>query len=248
MARKFSAKTAVITAAAAVSLLVATVGASAQNGAQPQPPATITVSGQGQAAAKPDLARIIISVSTDGETIPQVSALNRESSDKIIAKLREIAIPADDIQTVDMQVLRNYASGKSALSSSAGQGFRAEHRIQIVLRDPANVGKIIGDIVAIDNMTLQSVNWDVNNHEAADDQARAAAVADARHRAEIYAQAAGVKLGRLVLIRDESRGSEPVLYRTAALDGGKGNGAMPIIPPASLNFSASAQMVWELAP
>lgn len=247
-ARKAISKTTGTMAAMALSLLASTWQAAAQEVSLKPMPASITVSGIGQAEAKPDLARIIVSVSTEADTVPKASTANKEASDKVIAGIRGLAIPANDIKTVDMQVFRSYDSGKSKLSSSSPSIFRAEHQIEIVLRDTATVGRIVGELLSIENMTLQTINWDVNNSQDVEDKARANAVADARHRAEIYAAAANVKLGRLLTIRDDARSNEPIAYQAMAAASPKNDAAMPIIPPAALTFRATAQMIWEIAP
>ena len=97
-------------------------------------------------------------------------------------------------------------------------------------------------------MMFQSLSWGLDKQEEGADEARRAAVRDARRQAEVYAEAAQVKLGRLLEIRDgTARPFEPDMpmpMRMAA----KAPEAVPIVPPATVRYRADVQMVWEIAP
>jgi len=220
----------------------------------PAAPATITVTGQGEAELKPEIARIIVTVVSSDETVPAATAANRETSEKVIAKIQAFGIAPDDLKTQNFQVSRARldSTGKAIFSGSSGNlknGFQAEHRLEITLRSVDTVGKVVGDLMTVDNLTLQQVDWDVNKPGIGDDKARADAIRDARHRTEIYATAANMKLGRLLTISDELRTRGPVAYGDGiALAAHSGGASAPIIPPATLTFNASARMIWEILP
>jgi len=236
-----------------MALAICTLSVSAQenSGAVTTVP-SIAVGGFGEATMKPELARIILTVSTTDDSVPKASAANRETSDKVIAKIKALEIKAEDVKTLNFQVSRVYEPVRklsSGSSSSNPTRFEANHQLQIVLRDIDSVGRIIGNLLTIDDVTFQSVTWDINKPIGGEDQAREAAVADARHRAEIYANAANVKLGRLIMIRDSAgRGvgyGEPM--RMAAM-AKVADSSIPILPPATVTFNASVQMIWEISP
>lgn len=212
---------------------------------------SVVVSGVGEAAMRPEIARIIIAVSTTDQSVPKASAANRETSDRVIAKIQALNIKSEDVKTLNFQVSRFYEPNRklnSTGSSDSGK-FEANHQLQIMLRDIDSVGRIIGSLLTIDDLTFQSVTWDINKPITGDDKAREAAVVDARHRAEIYATAANVKLGRLIAIRDGSGRGVPFndSIRVATMAKG-GDPSIPILPPANVTFSASVQMVWEILP
>lgn len=228
------------------------ITSSAQENASPASNApSIVVSGVGEATMKPEIARIIIAVSTIDESVPKASAANRETSNKVIVKIQALNIKPEDVKTQNFQVSRFYEPNRKVSSSGASDSgrFEANHQLQVVLRDIDSVGRIIGNLLTINDLTLQSVTWDINTPISGDDKARTAAVADARHRAEIYATAADVKLGRLVAIRDGSSRGAPFSdnMRVATMAKG-GDPSVPILPPATVTFNASVQMVWEILP
>ena len=75
------------------------------------------------------------------------------------------------------------------------------------------------------------------------DQAREAAIADARRKAEVYARAAGVMLGRVVSIEEESGLSVPVPRRALAQAAGM---QMPIAPGED-TLHATVTVLFEIA-
>ena len=75
------------------------------------------------------------------------------------------------------------------------------------------------------------------------DQAREAAIADARRKAGVYARAAEVTLGRLVSIEEESGSSAPVPMRVLAQPAGT---QMPIVPGEN-TLRATVTVSFEIA-
>jgi uncharacterized protein len=126
--------------------------------------------------------------------------------------------------------------------------FSANHQLSITTRDLDEVGRLAGEILASGDMTFQSVSWGLDRQEEGADRAREAAVRDARRQAEVYAAAAGVSLGRLMEIRDgAAQPFEPRPEMRMQMALAKGAEAVPIVPPASIRYTSSVQMVWEMA-
>ncbi|WP_091132628.1 SIMPL domain-containing protein [Microvirga guangxiensis] len=219
----------------------------AQNPAPRQP--TISVMGTGEAELKPDFATITVMVETEGDTVPKVVADNKTSSDAAIARIEALGVKKDDIRTQNFQVfetpIRMDKDGKEIKVPK----FTARHRLQIKITDLDGVGRIAGEILSGSNMLFQSVSFGLNRQEEGSDAARRAAVQDARRQAELYAEAAGVSLGRLLEIGAGS--AQPyanefndnvrmrAVAKAAPLEA-------PIVPPATIRYTASVQLVWEL--
>ncbi|MFZ1727067.1 MAG: SIMPL domain-containing protein, partial [Albidovulum sp.] len=71
------------------------------------------------------------------------------------------------------------------------------------------------------------------------------AVADARHRAELYAQAAGVTLGAVLSIAEQGGGYQPMPMMRAEASYAKG-GDVPVAS-GELNLSSTITVVYEIA-
>lgn len=222
----------------------------AQTPAPHQP--TISVMGTGEAELKPDFANLFVSVQTEAPTVAQTSAANSAATERVLARIQSLGIKREDIQTVNFQVFKiEPPLDKVSLGTKDKDAlkFGATHQLRIKTRDLDGVGKLAGEILASGDMTFQSVSFGLDRQEEGGDKARETAVRDAKRQAEVYANAAGVALGRLIEIRD---GSAQVFeprpeMRMAMAKGGSADVAMPIVPPATIRYTASVQLVWEMA-
>jgi hypothetical protein len=201
--------------------------------------------GTGEAELKPDFARILVAVETQADTVAQAASSNNAASERVLERIQSLGIKKDDVQTMNFQVFRNPDVEKPARPTPK---FTATHQLQITTRDLPGLGKLAGEILASGDMTFQAVSFGLDRQDAGADKAREAAVADARRQAEVYAKAAGVKLGRLVEIRDGSAQPyqpQPEMRMRMAM--AKGADEVPIVPPATIRYNAGVQMVWEMA-
>jgi uncharacterized protein YggE len=214
-------------------------------------PATISVSGTGEAELKPDFARVFVLVETQGDTVAKTVDQNRTSSEEVLARIQGLGIKKDDIRTENFQVFQTPPRADRNGNEIKQPKFTAHHRLRITTRDLGGVGRLAGEILASPNMLFQSVSFGLDRQEEGGDEARRAAVRDARRQAELYAEASGVSLGRILEIRDGS--AQPYMERN---DGMMRMQAMkaapaeevPIVPPATLRYTSGIQMVWEIAP
>jgi uncharacterized protein YggE len=212
----------------------------AQNDA-PRPP-TISVTGTGEAELKPDFAHVHVTVATGAETVAQAASLNRTATERVLARIQGLGVKREDIRTVNFQVFQTPLDGKEAKVPK----FSAHHGLRITTRDLDGVGRLAGEILASGDMTFESVSFSLDRQEEGGDRAREAAVRDARRQAEVYAGAAGVALGRLLEIRDGS--AQPFERHDAMpMRMAKSAEAVPIVPPATIRYTASVQLVWEMA-
>lgn len=209
------------------------------------PVPTISVMGTGEAELKPDFARIFVSVETQADTVSQASSANNIAAERVLERIQALGIKRDDIRTVNFQVFQTPVVEKT---SRPAPKFTANHQLQITTRDLPGLGKLAGEILASGDMAFQSVSFGLDRQDAGADSAREAAVKDARRQAEVYAKAASVTLGRLLEIRDGSAQPfqpQPELRMRMAM--AKGADEVPIVPPATIRYNASVQIVWEIA-
>jgi uncharacterized protein YggE len=232
---------------AVLSALTLAAPALAQNAATPRP-ATISVLGTGEAELKPDFARILVSVETQADTVAQAASANSASTERVLARIQGLGIRKEDIRTANFQVFQTPQRMGPDGKEVRVPRFSANHQLRITTRDLDGVGRLAGEILASGDMTFQSVSFGLDRQEEGGDKAREAAVRDARRQAEIYAAAAGVSVGRLLEIRDGSaQPFEPQPSMRMSMAMAKGAEAVSLVPPATIRYSASVQLVWEVA-
>ncbi len=148
-------------------------------------------------------------------------------------------IPEKDFHTSQLSLQPQYALNKSGISPITG--FRASNRVTITVRDVAKVGNVIDTLVTNGANDIGGISFAVSQSSKLLDDARPKAIADARRKAEIYAQAAGISLGAPLRIIEESSPS-PVAYRKMSA----GMASPAPIAPGEETLRISVSVTYEI--
>lgn len=170
------------------------------------PARTISVTGSGEVAVKPDMATLSIGVRHEAPTAREALDLMTAGIGPVLARLTAAGIPDSDIQTgsLGLEPVYEYPEyGQPRVT-----GFAAHTSLTVTVHDIALVGQVLDAAVSDGANTLGGIGFGLADPDAALDLARVQAVADARARAELYAGAAGVELGE-VLTLSEAGGYAP---------------------------------------
>lgn len=167
----------------------------------PMPAARVIVTGDGSVAVPPDYAQITSGVTTRAKTAKEATDANSKAMAALNAALQQDGIAQNDIQTARFSVSPVYGppqpNGPPKLV-----GFSASNQLDIKVRQIGKVGELLDSLIAAGATDAGSVEFLHSNTSKALDQARQAAMADARRKAELYAQAAGLKLGPVAWITE----------------------------------------------
>lgn len=155
----------------------------------------LTVSATGRAETKPDEARFTLGVVTLAPSAREASRLNNEKMQKVALALREFGVADKDLQT------QNLGLARIDYGKERGQ-FRAANNVEVRLRDMQRVSEAITAVTETGANLVSGPSLVVSDREAANKSAYANAYRAARSRAEAYAQAAGLEVGRVLTIRD----------------------------------------------
>jgi len=156
-------------------------------------PSAISVTGEAQVSAPPDLAQLDAGVASDGKTAREAAEANNAAMSKVLAALKGAGLDDKDYQTSRLSLQPQYAPNRPGPSPIVG--YRASNRVSIKLHDVAKVAGIIDTLVSAGANDVGNINFSVTQASKLLDDAREKAIADARRKAEIYAKAAGVTLG-----------------------------------------------------
>lgn len=170
--------------------------------AEPAPtPRTLSVTGQGEAKAAPDMAIVTIGVQSDGATAAAALRANSAAMTATIDKLKAMDIEARDIQTAGLNVNPRYNYENNRREPEV-IGFRASNSVRVRLRDLDKAGAVVDEAVSSGANSLGGISFSFAEPQPLYDAARRDAVADARSRAALLADAAGVDLGPILTIQD----------------------------------------------
>lgn len=164
-------------------------------------PRLITITAEGQVVAVPDMATITLGVTTEGETGAEALSANSERMALVLAELSESGIESRDVQTQGLNLSPRWLH-KNDGSQPEITGFVANNTVTVRVRDLAQLGSVLDSVVQQGANTFQGLQFGLADDSALSDEARRAAVAEARARAELYAEAAGVELGDLVSLTE----------------------------------------------
>lgn len=159
----------------------------------------LTVTGTGRAEAAPDQALFTAGLSSVAGTAQDASARNAETMNRITAALAKLEIPARDIQT------RNLSVNRIDYGPNRGR-FEAGNTVAVRVRNTARVGAAIAAVTAAGANIVSGPNLSVADPEKANLGAYAVAYKAARAKAEAYAGAAGLRIARVLSIRDGGEG------------------------------------------
>ncbi len=178
----------------------------------------VTVSGEAHVLARPDLARISSGVVSEAESAKEALSTNSASMEKLLAGLKAAGIAGEDIKTTTFDVSPRYHNNRDG-SAPRIDGYRVSNDVTVIVRDLTKLGPLLDQLVTLGANRIGGLAFDIDKIDALQDEARKKAVANARQRAELYATAAGVRLGKVLVISEDvaqvmPRG--PMMARAAA--------------------------------
>jgi hypothetical protein len=204
----------------------------------------LQVAATGRTDTRPDEARFTAGVQTNAATAAAASAGNNAVMNRVAASLERLGIKPDDIQTRSITLQRiDYGPERGR--------FRADNMVEVRVRDLKRAGEAIAATTEAGANVLSGPNMTVSDPEAASRSAYAQAYKAARARAEAYAAAAGLKVARVLAIRDGGEGGGPMPYygESVSMDAAAQTVAPP--PPLRPGMNSSAVRVradFALAP
>jgi uncharacterized protein len=198
-------------------LLLATPGA----GPVAEEARSITVTGEGVTSARPDMAQLTAGATTQAATAGEALAANSQATAAVIERFKAEGIEARDIQTAGFQLQPVYVYPKSedgAANPPRITGYTVSNSVAVRIRDLARLGAVLDRAVGAGANTINGIEFIVSKQSELLDRARREAVADARRKAELYAAAAGAKLGPVLTIGEQSAMPPPPrpMYRMEA--------------------------------
>ena len=158
------------------------------------------VTGTGKASAAPDKAQIILGVTSSAPDVLSAQERTNLSIEKIISELKNLGIPEKDIKTVNYSVSPEYdfSEGSQRIRGySVSQNLEIKSPIdkanQVIDLSTASGANLIGNI---------SFVLDDKKEEELKNQARKEAVDNAKRSAEGLSRTSGIKLGKIINVRE----------------------------------------------
>ena len=227
---------AVATMAAATGLAIfALAGGSAQAQDAGTEAPRIVVQGEGEASAAPDMATLQMGVSARADGAAEAMAQVRSAMADLLAELADAGVEERDVQTGLLNLRPLFSDDPNAPGPGPDPegpqqggprilGYAAESRVTVRVRDLQALGPLTELALSQGVNGFQGVGFGLADDTALSAEARRMAVADARARAEAFAEAAGVELGPLMRLTDQGGGRPVPMMRMEAASMRDGSG------------------------
>jgi len=203
----------------------------------------VVVTGEGSISVAPDVVQIRSGVSTRGKTVREAAETNSKTMAAILTALTESGIPQKDVRTAQLSIQPVYAAQEPGKEQKL-VGYSVANHVSAKIKHVEKLGDVLDRLSAAGATEVWNVEFLVSDPAKVLDQAREAAIADARRKAEVYARAAGVPLGRVVSIEEESGASSPMPMRALAQPA---PGAHVPIAPGENTLRAVVSVAFEIA-
>ncbi|MCV9941766.1 MULTISPECIES: SIMPL domain-containing protein [unclassified Rhizobium] len=188
--------------------------------AKPREP-VISVTGDGESSVAPDMAIVNLAVVKQAKTAREALDENNKAMNDVLAALKSGGIAERDLQTsgFSIQPQYNYPQPVDGQQQQPQLiGYQTINSVTVRLRDLAKLGAVIDQSVTLGINQGGEIRFTNDKPDAAIEEARKAAVADAVKRAKTLSEAAGVKLGRILEINENvPRAMPQPVYRATMM-------------------------------
>ncbi|MCW9044663.1 MAG: SIMPL domain-containing protein [Pseudopelagicola sp.] len=213
-------------------------------GAVSADPRTISVTGEGVVAAVPDMAVLTLEVSEEAARASEALDSVAARAQAVFKRLKAFDIADRDMQTSAVSLSPLWTRERDTDQPPRIRGYRVSTRVTVRLRDLSQLQEIFDQVVADGANGFGGLQFALQSPAPLRDQARQKAVADARARAELYAEAAGVALGPVLSLSEAGAVSpRPMMMARAEM---AADSAMPVAA-GEMDIRASVSMVFAIA-
>ena len=208
---------------------------------------TISVTGRGEVATTPDMATVSLSVSNEGATAREALSANSANMAAVMERLKSAGIEERLIQTSGLNVSPRWDHGKNDGRPPRITGYTASNQVTVIIHDLGKLGRILDEAVSDGANGLGGISFGLQDPKPAISEARKGSVQDAIEQAQLYAEAAGVRLVRITNISPQTV-HRPMPYAMAA--GSMVADMAESVPVAGgeIDTRAEVTITWEIAP
>ena len=163
----------------------------------------ISVSGEGKVKVVPDQASITVTVETKGNNAKDVKKQNDQKIEAVLKFIKKMNLAPADYKTQRVSLNPQYDYEKKKHS------YNATQTIEIVLKDLSKYDELMEGLVDEGINRIDTVVFESSKLAQYQSEARKLAMKEAKLKAEDYVSALGQKVGRAMIISDNSQNYSP---------------------------------------
>lgn len=201
---------------------------------------TLTVTGHGEVRVAPDMAVLRFGTVAEAADAATAQARASRATAQAVAALRKAGVPEERIATEALRLNPIYS--QSSVGDARITGYRASHALRVELSQLQSVGGIIDAVTGAGVNQLHALEFGLQDGSGAERTALQKAAADGRAKAEVLADALGLRLTGLVQATEQTGGRPPVPMLEAARIG-----AAAAVQPGELSVEATVTLEFAVA-
>jgi uncharacterized protein YggE len=229
---------------------------------------TISVTGHGEVFAAPDIATFTFSVVSDKSTVAAAQADATTNANAITDYLVAQGVAKADIQTTNYSINPTYtyengvcpqpvttnsggvSSGTAVYCPQGKQvltGYEVDQSDTVKVRDTSKAGDLLAGVGSKGATNVSGLNFTFDNPDAVQNQARTAAIDDAKQKAQTLASELGVSLVRVTSFNESSSGTPgPRPYAMDATASGSTAAVAPDISVGQNDITDDVTITYEI--
>jgi uncharacterized protein len=226
--------------------LLALAALSGRAMAEGPPVRSVAVTGSGEVAAEPDLARVTLGVEARKPTMAEARAEVAVVVDRVLGLTRSLKIDPKQVNATRVNVQPEYSWNEKDRKRVL-LGYLVSRQVEVEVRDLDQLGPLLERAVDAGVNQVSDPQLDSSRRKALEREAMTKAVQDARLNAETLATAAGVKLGPVRTLNGQSSSVPVPMYRGRAVAMATADAApAETYQAGEIKFSASVSAEYDL--
>ncbi len=206
----------------------------------------VSVQGSAKLHVDPDMARLWVEVSEEGQKADDVIARVRRKMDAVVSAVKSKGVSDKDLQTKHYQVTpkTRWDNGRSQRD-----GYMVSNQLEVKVHDLQKTGAIISAATDAGANSVNGPQFEIDNPKILERKALAMAMEDAKARASLLAEAAGAALGPVTQISENAGfmpGPQPVMMRAMAMAGRAADSAPEAIQSGQQDLTVTVNAVFAL--
>lgn len=183
------------------------------------PANVISINGKGEVMALRDTGSFSFSIVEEGKTVKEAQDKASLKVNKILDAVKDMEVLEKDIRNDSYSFYPKYEYGVQPLctptycppSKQKLVGYEVNQSISVKVKKTADAGLILTKVGELGATNVSGLNFEVDDMDKVNAEARDLAVKDAKEKAEVLAKSLGVRLRKIVNFQ-ESGSYPPVAY------------------------------------
>ncbi|MBS3124757.1 SIMPL domain-containing protein [Candidatus Woesearchaeota archaeon] len=214
----------------------------------PEQQHTLNVQGTSEFDVSPDIAKIRFRVETQSLNAQEAQAQNRQIANSVHSALLQAGVRENELETTDFR-LDKVQEWDQKEQRMVDKGYRASNAFVVTTKDLEAVGKLLDTGVQAGANNVESLSFELSDTRSKEVKTEALrkAATNAKEKAQALADGAGVSLGKVASITENSYVVMPYArYDLQSMKAEAGAAPSPI-SPENVHINAQVSVAYELA-